>query len=380
MAEGIEVRHGRTCPAPTGGRCRCKPSYRAKVYLPGDGRRRTATFATLGEARRWRTALLRDVHDGRISAPSTTTVRQAAEALLADMAAGMARTRSGDEYKPSVIRSYGGCLRRYILPELGGAKLDQVRRGDVQRLADRLATQGMDASTIRNALMPLRVIYRRAIRTGAVAVSPCEELELPAVRGRRERIATPAEAAAMLAALAGIDRAIWALAFYAGLRLGELRALSASDVDLAAGVIRIRHQLDERNNRVAPKSRAGVRDVPVIGPLRTLLATTTLGTGSHALSLRGGRPFSAARLATRSEAAWAAKGLEPITLHEARHTFASILIASGLDAKQVATYMGHSSVQVTFDVYGKLFPQSRQEAIRRVDEYLTGPQTFPQEA
>ena len=71
----------------------------------------------------------------------------------------------------------------------------------MQDLADRLLAQGLDASTIRNALMPLRAIYRRAVARGEVAVNPTSGLELPAVRGRRDRIASPEEAAALLAAL-----------------------------------------------------------------------------------------------------------------------------------------------------------------------------------
>jgi integrase len=73
--------------------------------------------------------------------------------------------------------------------------------------------------------MPLRVIYRRALARGEVAVNPCTGLELPAVRGRRDRIASPAEAAALIEALPESDRALWATALYAGLRRGELLAL-----------------------------------------------------------------------------------------------------------------------------------------------------------
>ena len=78
--------------------------------------------------------------------------------------------------------------------------------------------------------MPLRVIFRRALEDGELAASPVSNLRLPAVRGRRERIAAPSEAAALVAAAPEADRAIWATAFYAGLRLGELMALDWSAV------------------------------------------------------------------------------------------------------------------------------------------------------
>jgi len=59
-----------------------------------------------------------------------------------------------------------------VLPELGGARLSELRRIDVQDLADRLCAEGLDASTVRNTLMPLRAIFRRALARGEIAVNP----------------------------------------------------------------------------------------------------------------------------------------------------------------------------------------------------------------
>jgi integrase len=74
----------------------------------------------------------------------------------------------------------------------------------------------------------------------------------------------------------------------------------------------------------------------------------------------------------RAKDAWSAAGLEPITLHEARHTFASLLIDSGANAKAVQEFMGHSKIQTTFDTYGHLLPGSHDEVRQRMDAYLLG--------
>src|SRR6266851_4512721 len=118
------------------------------------------------------------------------------------------RTRSKRFPKPSAVRSYEAALRDHVVPRLGATRLGDVQRRDVQRIADDLLAQGRDPSTIRNALMPLRVIFRRAVEDGDVAVNPCTHLRLRAVRGRRERIASPEEAEQLLAALTDLDRAI----------------------------------------------------------------------------------------------------------------------------------------------------------------------------
>jgi integrase len=181
------------------------------------------------------------------------TFHEAAEAFIDGIASGAIRTKAGERYKPSVVREYERSLRLHVLPVLGGARLSRIQRRDVQRLADDLLVSGADPSTIRNALKPLQVIYRRAIEDGDLAVNPCERLRLPAARGRRERIASPSEAAALIAALRPEDRALWGCAFYAALRRGELRALVWDDVDLADRLIRVERSMSGHGETGAPR-------------------------------------------------------------------------------------------------------------------------------
>jgi integrase len=389
---GISVRHSRSCPAAsdTAARCRCRPSYRASVYDRRSGRKIRKSFPTLAEARAWRRDVAAAVGRGTVRAPSRVTVREAMSAMLDGMAAGTVRTRSGDAYKPSVIRSYSEAWRKHLEPALGGARLADVERRDVQRLADKLLAAGLSPSRIRNVLMPLRVLFRRAVQDGDVAMSPCERLRLPALRGRRDRIVSAEEAARLIDALPRAeDRAAWATALYAGLRAGELAALDWEHVDLAAGVIRVERSWDPKAGVfVEPKSRAGRRSVPLAAVLRDILIEHKLATGrSEGLVFGdGSRPLDAKTLTRRAVRAWGRYNeretlaaeregrkprlLEPIGLHEARHTFASLMIAAGVNAKALSTYLGHSSIQITFDRYGHLMPGNEEEAAGLLDAYL----------
>jgi integrase len=372
--QGIRVRHSRTCTGISGGRCNCRPSYEAFVYSVRDERKIRRTFPTLSAAKAWRADASSALRKGTMRAPSQTTVREAAHAWLAGATDGSIRTRSGDSYKPSALRGYEQALRTRILPELGAAKLSQVARADVQDLADRLVALGLDPSTIRNALMPLRAIYRRAVSRGEVAANPTTGLELPAVRGRRDRIASPEEAAALLAALPEEERALWATALYAGLRRGELMALAWEHVDFTVGVIRVERSYDPKAGvYVAPKSRAGTRRVPIAGVLREHLITHRLRSGRAdglALGRSASRPFDSWQVKGRADKAWLAAGLSPIGLHESRHTFASLMIGAGVNAKALATYMGHASVTITLDRYGHLMPGNETESAKLLDSYL----------
>ncbi|CAN5131264.1 site-specific integrase [soil metagenome] len=379
-APGIEVRHGRGCPVETdaAGRCRCKPgpSYRASVWSRRDGKRIRRTFPTLAAAKAWRADAMGAVSKGTMSAPSKMTLREAADEWMEGARAGTIRNRSGDVFKPATLRGYEQALRDRILPELGARRLAGISRRDVLDLVERLQAEGRDPSTIRNAVAPLRVIYRRALDRGDVAINPTIGLKLPAVRGKRDRIADSTEAAELIGAVPETDRALWATAFYAGLRSGELQALRWEDVDLASGLIRVERAYDPKARQfIEPKSKAGTRKVPIPAALRESLIEWNLRSGRTAGLVFGRTPESPVdvrALVRRAETAWknANPKLEPISPHEARHTFASLMIAAGVNAKALSTYLGHSSIQITFDTYGHLMPGNEEEAAGLLDAYL----------
>ena len=302
---------------------------------------------------------------------------------------GSVPARGGGRYRPATLRGYERDLRVRVLPVLGRVKLGQLGREDVQLLADSWTREGASASTVQNRLDPLRAICRRALRRGMLSVDPTEHLELRAPRGRRDRIAAPGEAAELLGFLSGVTRVVFASAMYAGLRRGELRALRRSDVDLAAGVVRVRRGWDDEEGEQDGKSEAAARDVPVLAPLRPLLAERLLGLPAVGDPLVFGRsagvPFAKSSLSERARSAWARENrrrvaervrsggpvlLVPIGLHEARHTCASTFIAAGANPKVVQRIMGHATIHMTFDRYGHLFPGDLGEAARAADAFL----------
>jgi len=232
---------------------------------------------------------------------------------------------------------------------------------------------GLQPSTVRKEVLPLRAIYRRALASSEVFVNPTLGLALPAVRGSRERVARPAEARALVEALPRGERALWATALYAGLRRGELQGLRWEDVDFERGVIRVKRSYDPKAGPIAPKSRAGKRRVPLAGPARGLLAAHKLATGRSAEELVFGKtesaPFTDAA-GERAARTWRRAGLKPIGLHECRHTYAALMIAAGVNAKALSTYMGHSSITITLDRYGHLMPGNEAEAATMLAAYL----------
>jgi integrase len=89
------------------------------------------------------------------------------------------------------------------------------------------------------------------------------------------------------------------------------------------------------------------------------------------------RPFNGIKLSERADTAWESAKLDRITLHECRHTFASLMIAAGVNAKALATFMGHAAISITLDRYGHLMPGNEKVAAGLLDEYLVRAEIVP---
>lgn len=205
--------------------------------------------------------------------------------------------------------------------------------------------------------------------------NPTLKLALPALRQRRERVARPAEADALLAALPADQHALWATALYTGLRRGELQALQWQNVDLERGLIRVEHSWDRCAGLIEPKSRSGRRRVPIPAMLRSHLLAHQLRRGRPTAgwvfpAADGRNPFDSAWAATKARRHWQTAGLAPIGLHECRHSYAAYAIAAGINPKALSSYMGHSSITVTLDRYGHLLPGNEAQAAHMLDNYL----------
>lgn len=380
MASGIEVRHRAGCTVkPNGSGCTCTPTFRAVVFDKtadsGKGRKITKSFPSEAAARNWRRDAYRALGQGdRQIAVERLTLRQACELWLEEAARGVVTTRSGDRYKPGALRSYRQSLDLRVWDELGDRPFHSIKRLHLQDLVDRLVAEGHAPATVQGAITALRVVYRRALQRGEIEVLPTQGLKLPAVRSRRERFASPAEAEALIAAAPEQHRAVWATAFYTGMRRGELLALRWEDVDLQAGTIDVVASWDPEHGRQETKNRQR-RTVPVPRQLREHLATHRLRQAPGAALVfpgeQGDRPLSPSRLQEAADEAWKTAKLNRITPHECRHTYASLMIAAGVNAKALCDYMGHSSITVTYDRYGHLMPGAHDEAAQLLDSYLS---------
>ncbi len=349
-------------------------------YRDGAGRRRWATCATRREADDVLATKVREARQQRLGlvVDSDLTVGQYAKQWLAVVATHV---------KPTTISVYRTMLDKHILPVLGGVKVQTLHRAQVKALLVSKLTEGrLTRSSVRIMHAVLRSLLAAAVDDGLLVVNPADRLGralrlIPATKVRQKQIKamTRDQLTAFLAAAWSLgprhrDDLRYAPLFVflarTGCRIGEALAVQWNDLDLAKRETRIERALSGRHQVGTPKSGHG-RTVDLSRDLCTTLYRLHLS--RKAETLRRGWPavppwvfLSRAGTRFKAEAVGAAMtrvlkraGLPGyFTPHSLRHTFASILISEGVSPAYVQRQLGHSSIQVTVDVYGQALPAS----------------------
>lgn len=358
----VETRHQTACAkrANREARCNCSPTYRAVRYH-GKSPRTIKLFPSHAAARSWLVSAGAARQRGSEPVP---TLREAAEALFDGMYSGAVLNRSRQRYKQTAVQTLEAHYKRHIDKELGSMRLDKIKRPQLQRIMDKLALT-RKPPTLHNAIKPVAAVYRRAIRDEVVTENPCVGLEIERATGRRERIAPSEEITKLLSVLPEDMKAMFACAAYAGLRRGEILGLRWEDVDFDKNLIHVVRQYDVHNSSFIQTKSRTTRRVPMLSELRKLLIQRRSLTTEEVFAPRA---FSTFTRQTRK--IWEDAKMTPITLHECRHSFASICIDAGLNLKVIGSFLGHASVTTTMDIYGHLLPGSEESARDLMDAYL----------
>lgn len=168
------------------------------------------------------------------------------------------------------------------------------------------------------------------------------------------------------------------LAFFTGCRKGELHALRWSDLD--GNVLHIRRQLTQKlkggDVETTPKTKSSIRDLQVPKPLMRILLEhkeRQRAAAGHLFSesfrVTGGEnPLRDSSIDKRNRLYAEKAGLPHITIHEFRHSHASLLINNGIVIQEVSRRLGHSSVEQTWNVYSHLYPNQEEKALEVLDK------------
>ena len=276
--------------------------------------------------------------------PAGATFAQAAEEWITFVANDRRRERS-------TVMNYRHILNRRLLPAFGDKRLEDIDVFSAERWRMGLVAEGLSASTINSNRWQAAAIYKRAARVWGVTVNPFALLDRQPVRASNDfNILQPDEVLYVATkAVDDQDAALFVLAGFTGLRLGELRALRWMDLDFASRLVHVRRAF-VRGRYKSPKS-GKVRSVPmidqVIAPLDRL-SRRDLFTDPDDLVFAGvtGEPVDDSALRRRFVTALAAADLPRVRLHDLRHSYCSMAVrAYRLD--EVKAYAGHADIAMT---------------------------------
>jgi integrase len=357
----------------------------ADYFAPGkDGKpaRHIKTFKTKREATTWLVTAQGEVARG-VHTPENASI------TVAEAAALWLDRGELEKLERSTLRQYRNHVDLHIAPLIGNEKLARLSAPAIEGFRDKLLRKGSRAMA-RKVLASLKSILGESQRRGLVAQNAAQPVRVD-VKKRDQRkltvgrdIPSKEEVQTILSRADGRWRPLFVTAIFTGMRSSEIRGLAWDDVDFESKVIHVRQRADHWGAMGAPKSAAGDRKIPMSPMVVNALKEWWLacprqkpveGDGEGRLWLvfpnGNGRVENHANIANRGFYALQieagitdSRGKAKYGMHALRHFFASWAIEQGFSPKRLQTLVGHSSIQMTFDVYGHLFPSLEDDHAR----------------
>jgi integrase len=328
--------------------------------------------------------------------------------------------------RPTTLRSYQGLIDLYLRPYFGERKIHQISVADIERFRNELR-EGLPAPiaeafarrllagrphlreararqaaarkkpgtrTINKTLTLTVMIFNYAARHSWVDRNPAEyveKLKSETIGGGRPidtNVLTPSEVNALLGAAEGPQRdrdgalmtnnykLLLKVAVFTGMREGEILGAQWDDIDWKSKQLHVRRTWKEGSFH-APKTATSIRrvDLPdfLVSELREWRLACPKGPDELIFPNLEGRPLSHANLLQRGfYPALRRGGLRRIRFHDLRHTFASLLIASGEDVVRVSRLLGHASPNITLIVYSHMLPKEHYGSAERLATLVLG--------
>jgi integrase len=290
--------------------------------------------------------------------------------------------------RPKTRETYASIAKIHIVPQLGWRPIAQISRLDVETWLAGLIQAGASPARAAGAHRVLRLVLAAAERGDLIARNPARGVKPPKAQLREMRFLSPAEIDRVAEAVPEPYRALIYLLAYSGMRIGEAIALRIGNLDLLRGRVQIVEAASEISNGLVfgPTKTGHGRAVALPQLVRAELERHVVDhppiaelvfTNSH------GEPLRQTNFNRRvwTPAVLDAGLQEPLPrVHDLRHTAAALAVAAGAHPKEIQARLGHSSITVTLDRYGHVFPTLDERLADRLDELAAGTALEPNAA
>ena len=286
--------------------------------------------------------------------------------------------------KYSTCKGYD-CILRIHLQPLMDRQIDQIARTEIKDLIYAKLKDGLAPATVSRIKAVISGVLSHALEDGLVSANPASRLGRQ-IKGKDRKAdinpLTREEARALLATIAEHHPRYYTFfmcALRTGMRLGELRGLEWGDIDFRGGFIEVRQayvkgQITTPKNHKRRRVDMSPQLAETLKALRTERKKESLAKGwkerpEWVFVNDVGQVIDEGNLRGRVfYPALAKTGLRHIRIHDLRHTFASMLLQNGESLVYVKDQLGHSSIQITVDIYGHLVPGANRQAVARLDD------------
>lgn len=338
-------------------------------YRDPTGRERARNFTRKADAERFLVQIESDKLRGQWVDPEAGRIKlgEFAERWYATTVPLKPKTRSG----------YRSLLDSRILPYLGDLQLRHIDPILIREWVAELQEDGLSASRIRQARNVLHSVFNMAVEGSMVTRNPVAGVKTPPVVSPPRRYLTAEQVGRLADAMESPHDLLILVLAYSGIRFGEAAALRRSHCDLEGSRLHISESLAEVAGQLHFGTTKNHRQRVVALPatirdrLRDHLETIDSAPDDLVFTSPQGRPLRYSNFRQRQwTPAVETAGLSGLEIHELRHTAASLMINQGADPKLIQSQLGHSSISITYDIYGHLFPDRLDELASQLDKLI----------
>ena len=280
--------------------------------------------------------------------------------------------KSGVQY--NTLRMYTDIANNYIIKPLGGMRLKDVKLAHLQNIVNKNRDKSW---VVKKFKLTVTQIFEQAMINDIIVKNPAKGIKLPVLYKKQTKRALTEEEQKRIKSidLDAKTKCYVFLLLYTGMRKSEALALTKSDIDCDRMEITVSKTLIFKVNQSEvkhnPKTKAGVRTIPLLEPLKDVLVNYMDGINTEMLFLTATEEtFTDTAYRRMWQKFEKAMGTKEITAHIFRHNFATILYNADVNVKMAQAILGHSSIAVTMDVYTHLDSKKQSEATAKLNAHL----------
>ena len=280
--------------------------------------------------------------------------------------------------KASTLKSYEHTFRLHVLPTFGDMPLGEIKSDDVQRWVNDLAESNLSPASVGKCFRYFRACMKEAEARDKIHKAPTMKINLPRPGGEDDEMVflEYPEITRLLDAAEEPEKTLWSVLAFSGLRLGEALALKWKSVNFETSRIQVT-QTWSLGELTPPKTKMSKRRVPIMPVLEEVLAEHyerqgKPGKEAFLFSFDGKQPLDPANVRKRFIETLDAAGLEHVTQHSLRHSYASLMLSVGTSVVGLQRTLGHASATMTLNVYSHMMKGDMDKPVADASKIIEG--------